>query len=65
MLTGLVAGGHVHLTEVAQGQRHRGAANIHAAQKLSRHLASEHWNAGPLAAKSYSAAQPRWSPTTR
>lgn len=51
MLTGLVAGGHVHLTEVARA-RHRGPANIHAAEKrLSRNLASEHWNAGPLAAE--------------
>jgi hypothetical protein len=51
MLTGLVASGHVHLTEVARAN-HRGAASIHAAQKkLSRHLASEHWNTGPLAAE--------------
>lgn len=51
MLTGLVAGGHVHLTAVARATHH-GEANIHAAQKkLSRHLASEHWNAGPVAAE--------------
>jgi hypothetical protein len=51
MLTGLVAGGHVHLTAVARAT-HRGTANIHAAEKrLSRHLASEHWNAGPVAAE--------------
>jgi hypothetical protein len=51
MLTGLVVGGHVHLTEVARAT-HRGNANIHAAEKrLSRHLASEHWNAGSLAAE--------------
>jgi hypothetical protein len=51
MLTGLVAGGHVHLTAVARAT-HRGGANIHAAEKrLSRHLASEHWNAGPVAAE--------------
>jgi hypothetical protein len=51
MVRGLVAGGHVHLTAVARAT-HRGEANIHAAQKkLSRHLASEHWNAGPLAAE--------------
>jgi hypothetical protein len=50
MLTGLVTGGHVHLTAVARAT-HRGAANIHAAQKkLSRHLASEHWDASPVAA---------------
>ena len=51
MLRGLVAGGHVHLTAVARAT-HRGTANIHAAEKrLSRHLASEHWNAGPVAAE--------------
>lgn len=51
MLTGLVAGGHVHLTAVARAT-HRGGANIHAAEKkFSRHLASEHWNAGPVAAE--------------
>lgn len=51
MVTGLVAGGHVHLTEVARAT-YRGGANIHAAEKrLSRHLASEHWNAGPVAAE--------------
>jgi len=49
MLTGLVAGGDVHLTEVARAT-HRGAKSIHAAEKrLSRHLSSEHWNAGPVA----------------
>lgn len=51
MVSGLVAGGHVHLTAVARAT-HRGEANIHAAEKkLSRHLASEHWNAGPVAAE--------------
>lgn len=51
MLTGLVAGGHVHLTAVARAT-HRGPANIHAAEKrLSRHLASEHWDASPVAAE--------------
>jgi hypothetical protein len=51
MITGLVAGGHVHLTKVARAT-HRGDANIHAAQKrLSGHLASEHWNTAPLAAQ--------------
>jgi Transposase DDE domain len=50
MITGLVAGGHVHLTKVARAT-HRGQANIHAAEKrLSGHLASEHWNTAPLAA---------------
>jgi hypothetical protein len=49
MVTGLVAAGHVHLTAVARANS-RGAGNIHAAEKrLSRHLASEHWDAAPLA----------------
>ena len=51
MLTGLVAGGHVHLTEIARAT-HRGEANIHAAEKrLRRHLGSEHWNSAPLPAE--------------
>src|SRR5262245_4885398 len=51
MLTGLVAAGHVHLTAVARGIS-RGAGSIHAAEKrLSRHLGSEHWDAGPIAAE--------------
>ncbi|MBN9521187.1 hypothetical protein J0H58_22145 [bacterium] len=51
VLTGLVAGGHVHLTAVARAT-HRGTANIHAAEKrLRRHLASEHWDASPVAAE--------------
>jgi hypothetical protein len=51
MITGLVAGGHVHLTKVARAT-HRTEANIHAAQKrLGGHLKSTHWNAGPLAAE--------------
>lgn len=49
MLTGLVAGGHVHLTAVARGIS-RGTGNIHAVEKrLSRNLASEHWEADPIA----------------
>jgi hypothetical protein len=48
MVTGLVAGGHVHLTEVARATQ-RSAGSIHAAEKrLSRNLASEHWDASPL-----------------
>ena len=48
MVTGLVAGGHVHLTAVARATHH-GKASIHAVEKrLSRNLASEHWNASPL-----------------
>lgn len=51
MIAGLVAGGHVHLTQVARAT-HRGPANIHAAEKrLSRNLASEHWNSASLAAQ--------------
>ena len=51
MITGLVVGGHVHLTQVARAT-HRGSANIHAAEKrLSRNLASEHWNSASLAAQ--------------
>jgi hypothetical protein len=51
MITGLVAGGHVHLTKVARAN-HRGEGHIHAAQKkLSGHLASEHWNSAPLASQ--------------
>jgi hypothetical protein len=49
MLTGLVAAGHVHLTAIARGIS-RGAGNIHAAEKrLSRNLASEHWNSASIA----------------
>jgi hypothetical protein len=49
MLAGLVTAGHVHLTAIARGVSN-GAGNIHAAEKrLSRHLASEHWDASPLA----------------
>jgi Transposase DDE domain len=49
MLSGLVGAGHVHLTAVARANS-GGAGNIHAAQKrLSRNLASEHWDASPLA----------------
>jgi hypothetical protein len=51
MVTGLVGAGHVQLTAVARANS-RGAGNIHAAEKrLSRHLASEHWDASPLAAE--------------
>lgn len=49
MITGLVTAGHVHLTAVARGLS-RGAGNVHAAEKrLSRNLASEHWQADPIA----------------
>src|SRR5882762_3463451 len=51
MLQGLIAAGHVHLTAIARGTS-QGSGNIHAAEKrLSGHLSSEHWNAGPLAAE--------------
>jgi hypothetical protein len=49
MLTGLVIAGHVHLTAIARGLS-GGAGNIHATEKrLSRHLASEHWDMSPVA----------------
>jgi Transposase DDE domain len=49
MLTGLVTAGHVHLTAIARGVT-RGTGNIHAIEKrLSRHLASEHWDMSPVA----------------
>jgi hypothetical protein len=49
MLTGLVIAGHVHLTAIARGLS-RGAGNVHATEKrLSRHLASEHWDMSPVA----------------
>jgi DDE family transposase len=48
MVTGLIAAGHVHLTEIARGLG--GEQTLHAAEKrLSRHLGSEHWNMSPLA----------------
>lgn len=51
MITGLVVGGRVHLTAVARATS-RSDANIHADEKrLSRHLASEHWDASPVAAE--------------
>jgi hypothetical protein len=51
MITGLVTGGHVHLTKVARATQ-RGDAHVHGAQKrLSGHLKSEHWNSAPLAAE--------------
>ena len=51
MVTGLVVAGHVHLTAVARAT-HRGSATIHGAEKrLSRNLASEHWDASPVAAE--------------
>jgi hypothetical protein len=49
MFTGLVAAGHVHLTAIARGVT-RGMGNIHAVEKrLSRNLASEHWDMSPVA----------------
>jgi hypothetical protein len=51
MITGLIIAGHVHLTEVARAT-HRGQANIHAAEKrLSRNLASTHWNTAAVPAE--------------
>lgn len=49
MITGLVVAGHVHLTAVARASSD-GASSIHGHEKrLSRHLASEHWDASPVA----------------
>ena len=51
MLTGLVAAGHVHLTAVARGIS-RTDEKVHAVEKrLSRQLASEHWNSAPVASE--------------
>ncbi len=51
MITGLIVGGHVHLTAVARATQ-RGPAHIHGAEKrLSRNLASEHWNTAVLPAE--------------
>lgn len=49
MISGLVIAGHVHLTKVARaiGQ---GNEDIHSVEKrLSRNLASEHWDMSPIA----------------
>lgn len=49
MIAGLVIAGHVHLTKVARaiGQGHE---DIHSVEKrLSRHLASDHWDMSPVA----------------
>src|SRR5262245_26216464 len=49
MIPGLVIAGHVHLSKVARAIS-PGDADIHGVQKrLSTHLASEHWDASPLA----------------
>ena len=51
MLAGLISAGHVHLSAIARGIS-RGGGNIHAVEKrLSRHLSSDHWNAGALSAE--------------
>ena len=51
MLTGLVVGGHVHLTAVARALP-GGGDRLHATEKrLSGHLASPHWNSAPLPAE--------------
>lgn len=49
MVPGLLISGHVHLTKVARAIS-RGDAKIHGVEKrLSRHLASEHWDMSPVA----------------
>lgn len=51
MIPGLVIAGHVHLTAIARATGD-GTESLHAAEKrLSRHLASEHWDASPVAAE--------------
>lgn len=47
MISGLIIGGHVHLSKVARAV-YAGDTNIHGAEKkLSRHLGSEHWDMSP------------------
>ena len=61
MVTGLVIGGHVHLSKIARAAG-RGDENIHAAEKrLCRHLDSEHWSMQPVVEelRSWSAADIR------
>jgi hypothetical protein len=61
MVTGLVIGGHVHLSKIARAAG-RGDEDIHAAEKrLSRHLDSEHWSMRPVIEelRSWSAADIR------
>src|SRR5215469_2523255 len=49
MIPGLVIANHVHLSKVARATGH-GVEDVHSAEKrLSRHLASEHWDMSPLA----------------
>jgi hypothetical protein len=49
MIPGLLIAGHVHLTKVARAIS-PGDADIHGVEKrLSNHLATEHWDASPLA----------------
>ena len=49
MITGLVIGGHVHLSKIARATS-RGTEDIKSQEKrLSRHLGSEHWDMSPLA----------------
>jgi hypothetical protein len=51
MITGLVIARHVHLTAIARAT-HDDTISLHAHEKsLSLHLASEHWDASPVAAE--------------
>jgi hypothetical protein len=48
MIAGLIVSGHVHLSKIARAIS-VGDAKIHGVEKkLSRHLASEHWNMRPV-----------------
>jgi hypothetical protein len=48
MVSGLVIGGHVHLTKIARAAG-TGNDDVHAVEKrLSRHLDSEHWSMEPV-----------------
>ena len=49
MIVGLIVGGHVYLNRIARAVG-SGWQDVHSAEKrLSRHLASEHWDASPPA----------------
>lgn len=49
MVTGLVIAGHVHLSKIARGFSPGDADRHDVEKRLSRHLASEHWEMSPVA----------------